>query len=86
MWAASRALIYRSHLRDFGFRFFGASAFSTSCRIASGREGLTPRRLIQVASFASSSGRKRTKTGSPLPIAGRPRFFGISDIVSDMTK
>ena len=57
-----------------------ASACSRRRRIASGRDNRASWRPIQASKAASWAGCKRTRIGSPLPVAGGPRFLGgVSD-------
>ena len=62
------------------FVFFAGSAPSSRRRTASGREGASFCLAIQASRRASISGLKRTITGAPSPIAGRPRVFLVSVI------
>jgi hypothetical protein len=56
------------------------SACSRRRRIASGRDNRASWRPIQASKAASWAGCKRTRIGSPLPVAGGPRFLGgVSD-------
>jgi len=53
------------------------NACSSKRRMASGRVGASACLRIHASSLLSVFGCKRTMTGSPCPVAGRPLFFGI---------
>jgi hypothetical protein len=59
------------------------SAISTSRRSASDREGLSGWRFAHASTSAVSAGGARKVSTGSLPVAGRPRFLGITFFVLD---
>lgn len=63
------------HVQATYFLALSVNPFSINWRIASGRVVSFSCVLIQVSSFARTSGCSRTRIGIPLPVGGGPLFF-----------
>src|SRR5262245_60333866 len=60
------------------------SAISTSRRSASEREGLSGWRLAHASTSAVNAGGARKASIGSLPVAGRPRFLGITFLLDTL--
>jgi hypothetical protein len=87
MWVANARAAVLSIIRDLGAAQvrFNFSAISTRRRSASERDGLSGWRLAHASTSAVNSGGARNASIGSLPVAGRPRFLGITFLLDCLT-